>query len=119
MRKVLTTQSTVTCGHIPPTPGTVQTESSAKLKVDGHPVLLESSVVGKRVVGCGTVPPPASNARCAKVNTVENTPPPKLTVDGSSVLVDTIKGATEGQVGGVKPQRLLSATANQSKLLTT
>ena len=41
MRKVLTTQSTVTCGtDSRRRTGAVQAASTAKLKVDGNPVLL-------------------------------------------------------------------------------
>jgi hypothetical protein len=117
MRQVLTTQSTVRCGHIPPTPGTVTTTSVAKLKVNGSPVLLESSVVGQGVVLCGT-PQVQGNKICTKVMSVANIPPPKLAVAGAPVLVDSIKGTTDGQVGGT-PQATLAATANQSKLGTT
>ena len=104
MRKALTAQSDVTCGHrlLPAKPGAVQAASAAKLKVNGSPVLLESSVLGRPISNCATVP----------------SPPPKLTVSGAAVLLDSITGTTSGQVGGVTPQPRLAATANQSKLTT-
>jgi hypothetical protein len=119
MRKVLTTQSTVTCGHL----GTVQTVSTAKLKVGGNPVLLESSVKDESILGCTTTPPPPTNAKCLTVMSVSNTPPPKLKVNGDPVLVEPITGSTSGTVANdpeqPTPQKKLAATANQSKLLTT
>jgi|SRR6478609_11846352 len=119
MRKALTAQSDVTCGHrlLPAKPGAVQAASAAKLKVNGSPVLLESSVLGRPISNCATVPS-QGNAPCATVASVVNTPPPKLTVSGAAVLLDSITGTTSGQVGGVTPQPRLAATANQSKLTT-
>jgi hypothetical protein len=120
MQKVLTTQSTVTCGHqLPPAkPGKVQVASTAKLRVNGNPVLLESGVVGKPVSGCAT-PTSQGNVPCTAVKSVSTVPPPKLTVNGDPVLVEGITGETFGQVATITPQSLLSATANQSKLSTT
>jgi hypothetical protein len=119
MRKVLTVGSTVTCGHVvPPLLGVVAVASTAKLRVNGSSVLLESSVVGKSVVGCGT-PPVQGNTVCLEVKNVTNTPPFKLRVNGIPVLFDTITGATNGEVAGT-PQRLLAVTAaNQQKLVAT
>jgi hypothetical protein len=107
--------STVSCGH--PT-GLVTTASEAKLKVLGAPVLLESSVAGKPVAGCLT-PVSQGNKPCTTAKSVLNTPPAKLRVAGAPVLTEAVTGETDGQVGGVAPQPLLSATANQTKLLTT
>ena len=120
MRKVLTTQSTVTCGHrLPPAkPGAVQVVSTAKLRLNRNPVLLGPSVVGMSVSLCATLPS-QGNAPCTSVISVTNTPPPKLKVNGAPVLVESITGTTAGQVGGVTPQSELAATANQSKLVTT
>jgi hypothetical protein len=126
MRKVLTTQSTVTCGHrLPPKTGTVQIASTAKLKVNGEPVLLRASVVGKNIPDCGIpVPPqgPQGNVICTKVLSVANAPQPKLKVNGDPVLVEPITGSTSGTVVNdpeqPSPQKKLAATANQSKLLT-
>ena len=49
MPKVLTTGSLVFCGH---PPGKVSTFSSAKLKVQGQSVPLESSIEGSTIVAC-------------------------------------------------------------------
>lgn len=119
MRKVLSTQSEVTCGHrlLPAKPGAVQVAGTAKLKVNGNPVLLAPGVLGRPISGCATVPS-QGNAPCTAVVSVINTPPPKLTVNGAAVLLDTVTGSTSGQVGGVTPQGRLAATANQSKLTT-
>jgi hypothetical protein len=114
MRKVLTTQSTVTCGHVA---GSVQTASTAKLKIDGNPVLLQASVLGRTVASCG-IPQVQGNKLCTTVLSVTNAPPPKLTVGGAPVLLDTITGTTDGAIGAT-PQTLLAATANQAKLVTT
>src|SRR5258708_394033 len=127
MRKVLTTQSTVTCGHrLLLKTGTVQIASTAKLKVSGEAVLLRASVVGKSIPDCGSpVPPkgPQGNIMCTTVLTVANAPQPKLKVNGDPVLVERITGSTSGTVVNdpeqPTPQKKLAATANQSKLLTT
>lgn len=119
MRKVLTTQSTLSCGHAAPPalPGAVATASAAKLKVAGSPVLLTSSVAGKDVIGCAT-PQVQGNKLCTKVISAASTPPAKLAVAGEPVLVEPITGTTDGQVAGVTPQPALNATANQPKLTT-
>ncbi len=112
---VLTMASSVTCGHpLAGVPSTVKTASKAKLTVTGDPVLLESSVLGQKITGCG-VPSGQGNVACQTVSAVANTPEPKLTVGGSPVLVEGITGTTSGTVGGLA-QSKLSATANQSKL---
>jgi len=136
MPKVLTVEpgSVVNCGH---EPGKVKTESSAKLAVNGSRVLLESSIDGKSVVDCGIEP--ASDpggcvaVTCTKVSTIPATVPEppqpadspsaitagraaKLTVGGSPVILETLKGMTNGMQARVSPQTLLSATASQNKL---
>jgi hypothetical protein len=124
MPNVLTTASDVTCGHrqLPALPGAVQVASAAKLKVNSNPVLLESSVSGKTISGCGIPIPPQGNLKCTTVLSVANKAPPKLKVNGDAVLVGTITGTTTGTVvddpDGATPQKKLAATANQSKLLT-
>lgn len=115
MPAVLTMSSTVTCGHAT---GQVTATSEAKLKVLGAAVLLESSVAGKPVAGCGT-PVSQGNKPCTSVVSVVNAPPPKLKVNGLPVLTASITGTTDGQVATVTPQLLLAATANQSKLSTS
>lgn len=116
MTGVLTTGSNVVCGH----GGTVSTSGAAKLKVSGNPVLLKAGIAGKSVSGCGT--PPASDVSgptaipCSSVTSVATGEATKLTMGGTPVMLDTLSGQTDGMVGKVTPQLLLSATAVQSKL---
>ena len=125
MPKVLTTQSNISCGH----GGKVDVESSAKLSVDGSPVLLKNSIDGKDVIDCKTQEAlDASGTTIAKpCNKVSSVPPgpgvtageaTKLKVRGKPVMLDTLTGKTDGMVGKVTPQPLLNATAGQSKLTT-
>jgi hypothetical protein len=132
MSGVLTTASSVTCGHAP---GAVQTSSNAKLTVGGNPVLLKSSIDRQPVSGCVT--PPATDASgptagpCTFVtgDPYVPAPPPaagspgvtageaqKLTANGNPVMLDTLAGKTNGMVAKTTPQTLLAATAGQSKL---
>jgi hypothetical protein len=112
--------STVTCGHPPGTPvGKVQTQSQAKLKINGSPVLLQTSINGRTVdlPKCGT-PLAAGSQPCEKVLEVSAGAALKLKVNGNPVMLDTLKGSTNGMVAGVTPQLLLAGVANQSKLQT-
>lgn len=112
MAVVLISNSNVTCGHL----GKVQVSSSAKLRVNGQPVLLKSSIENKTVANCGTVPNPNTGAKpCTKVIAVSTGEATKLKVGGKAVILDTLTGDTDGTVGGT-PQKLLSGTAQQSKL---
>jgi len=140
MPNVLTTESTVTCGHLAGNPtGKVKTNSSAKLKVNGNSVLLESSIDGQSISGCGIVlknDPSSGNPLdmpCTQVSVVpppisklpSGTPPAitdgrstKLKVGGKPVMLGTLKGQTNGMTGGSKsPLSDMSATAGQSKLV--
>lgn len=116
MPGVLTTGSSVVCGH----GGTVSTSGSAKLKVTGNPVLLKAGIAGKSVSGCGTptVPPPPGppSSPCHSVASVITGEATKLKVSGSPVMLETLAGTTDGVIGGLTPQTLLSATAGQTKL---
>ena len=120
MPGVLTEGSNVTCGH---SPGKVSTTGSPKLKVSGQAVLLKDGIMGKSVSGCGT--PPASDVSgptaipCLTVTTVTTGEATKLTIGGAPVMLDTLAGQTDGMVGKVTPQLLLSATAVQTKLTTS
>ena len=119
MPKVLTKGSNVTCGH---SPGKVTTIGEPKFKVSGQPVLLKTGIMGKPVSGCGT--PPAADASgptakpCLTVTSVAAGEAIKLTAGGLPVMLDTLAGQTDGMVGKVTPQLLLSATAVQTKLTT-
>ncbi len=139
MPNVLTTGSTVTCGHLAGNPtGKVQIDSSAKLKVKGDPVLLESSIDGKSISNCGIVPALDGSGnpiamKCTQVSVIPQVPtlppgtPPaitdgrstKLKVGGKPVMLDTLKGRTNGMNGMSKKQSPLSdmsGTAHQRKL---
>ncbi len=119
MPGVLTTGSNVSCGH----GGTVGTSSSAKLKVSGNAVLLKTGIAMKSVSSCQT--PPASDVsgptamKCTTVTSVDSGEATKLTAGGAPVVLETLTGQTDGMVGKVTPQLLLSATAGQSKLKAT
>ncbi len=113
MPNVLTTASTVTCGHpVPPKLGQVIVASTAKLKVAGAPVLLPVGAAAGTIADCGTVVTPGGNKPCTKVVTVGPGPSTKLKVAGSPVLLDTLVLATDGNPPAVPP----AAVANQPKL---
>lgn len=116
MPNVLTMLSTVTCGPHPP--GKVQTQSEAKLKVNGSPVLLQTSINGRPVdlPKCGT-PLAAGSKPCETVLEVSAGTALKLKVNGNPVMLDTLKGSTNGTVAG-EQQKFLAGVANQSKLQT-
>ncbi|GHO83200.1 hypothetical protein [Dictyobacter formicarum] len=139
MSKVLTTESNVTCGH----QGQVQISSSAKLKVNSKPVLLESSITGMLIQNCAT---PTTQAQgkyvsfsCASVSATGRTSPipptettsspisdgrsKKLMVGKMPVMLETVAGQssglageTDGMVSGVSPVTGLQGTAVQNKL---
>jgi hypothetical protein len=116
MAGVLITSSTVTCGHS----GNVVVTSTQKLKVGNNPVLVKVSIADKSIAGCTTAP--ASDASgptakpCKKVSLVSNGEATKLKVNGQAVMLDTLSGETDGMVAKIKPQLLLSPTAEQTKL---
>lgn len=111
MGNVLTTASTVTCQHTPsplpapPVPGMVAVSSEAKLKVEGKPVLVETSVV-KSVSGC---PNTAVGAPCTQVTAVQTGRAQKLRAGGVPVLLDTLKATTNAGA-------LAKPTPHQTKL---
>jgi hypothetical protein len=93
--------------------GKVLTASNAKLSVSS-PVLVEASINGQSVVGSllsGT-----GNAPCQKVNAViAASLATKLKVSGKRVVIVPLTCQTNAIPGGVTPQILLSAIANQTK----
>ena len=107
MPAVLTTGSTVGCGH---DPGRVTTSSSAKLTVKGEPVLLETSIVGKSVSGCSTAQS-SSTSPCKSVVSLASGRATKLTAGGRPVVLSTLAGATDGVPAGP-----LKASGVQTKL---
>jgi hypothetical protein len=119
MPAVLTTASAVECDH----GGSVATSSSAKLSVDGNPVLVyPSSVMGKAVAGCTTVPASDSSGTthitCTAVGPVTPGSANKLTVGGQPVALDTLGGETNGMAARETPQALAAPDARQLKLST-
>ncbi len=119
MAGVLTTSSKVICGH----GGTVSTSSSAKLKVSGNPVLLKTGIAQQAISGCTTTvkpPPPGPVSKpCISVTSVDSGEATKLKAGGNPVILDLLTGQTDGTIVNVTPQKLLSATAGQSKLKAT
>lgn len=115
MPSVLTMGSTVLCGPltpagvpIPPHVGKVITISTAKLTVQGQPVLLETSIAGQTITGCLV---PAPGVACTAVTSIATTRSLKLLVKGSPVLLEPLTGVTAGNPAGT-----LGAQANQIKL---
>lgn len=110
MPAVLTTASTVGCGH---DPGQVSTSSAAKLTVSGAAVLLQDSIAGKSVSGCGTTPS-SSTSQCVTVSSVISGLAQKLTAGGAPVALATVVGLTDGV-----PPGALKTSNVQSKLTTS
>ncbi|MFF2576292.1 hypothetical protein [Streptomyces goshikiensis] len=126
MGKVLTTASTVTCGHVPeppagpppvppppppPVPGLIATSSTQKLKVSGEPVLVKSNLMGATIANCpNTGSPPTP---CTSVLGVSSGESRKLRSGGFPVVLDRIGLTTNGSVP-LPP--VLTPAANQSKL---
>jgi hypothetical protein len=114
MAKVLTTGSTVMCKH----GGKVATGSTAKLTVNGLPVLLAAGVSGRTVTTCPiTDDPNTSTTKCRTVAAIIKGPAVKLKVGGQPVILDTLTGMTNG----TPPPPPLgppldTAVANQTKL---
>ncbi len=112
MAKVLTTASSVTCAH----GGTVGTSSTAKLAVNGAPVLLAASVAGKTVAGCTvTDDPNTATKHCTAVAGILSGPATRLTVGGKPVVLETLTGSTDGTPPPTGAA-LGPATASQTKL---
>ncbi|MCQ9179553.1 hypothetical protein KMT30_11035 [Streptomyces sp. IBSBF 2953] len=124
MGKVLTTVSTVTCGHtrapqppppppaVPPPlgPGLVTLHSTQKLHVEGVPVLVTADVVGAVIGGCPNIESPAKPCTAVVSAVGESV---KLRTGGAPVLLDRLTLTTDGTVPvppGLRP------TAGQSKL---
>jgi len=113
MAKVLTEATNLTC----PNNGTVSKSSSAKLRVSGHAVLLESQVPGWTIPGvpdpsaCTQTDTSSGQVPCTKVISVTAGQAAKLTVGGSKVLLDSLEATTNGV-----PNNALSASPGAAKL---
>jgi hypothetical protein len=112
MASVMTTGGEVKCGH---GPGKVTLGSGAsKLQVNDKAVLLKNDVDAKKVSGCTTVTDTSKSLQqCGEASVATGTAS-KLTVGGAAVLLESLKGKTDG-----KPPGVLSASAGQSKLDAT
>jgi hypothetical protein len=110
MSGVLTTGSSVTCSNN----GSVATSSSAKLRVAGNPVLVQSGIASKSISNCAH--PIDSNSGANKCFTVLTVAPStfsmKLTTGGSGAALDTLSGTGSA----TNPPDTLSAQAGQTKL---
>lgn len=123
MGNVLTTDSRVTCGHS----GNVEVTSTQKLKVSNNSVLVKTSIEGKSIPvipspGCCQTQPVSDASGttanpCTTVSSVTRGEATKLKVNGQAVMLDTLAGETNGMVLKIRPQKLLSATAGQTKLM--
>ncbi|UOB15375.1 hypothetical protein MQE23_42895 [Streptomyces sp. HP-A2021] len=99
MGLVLTTASTVTCGHTPPqsvvppppgVPGLIKASSSKKLKVKDNSVLVRASLQGLTVQNCPLDP----SVSCKQTVTLVTGESLKLKVGGDPVLLDDILSLT-------------------------
>ncbi|HSF49013.1 MAG TPA: hypothetical protein VLA73_11715 [Burkholderiales bacterium] len=113
MSSVLTENSTLTCAHA----GSLQlVAGQTKLSVGGAKVLVEGDLNGAAVSACATVPDPnTSTLKCLNVASATGGVAGKLKVGGRGVLLEEIKGSTNGTVGGA-PQNWSVQSAGQSKL---
>lgn len=107
MANVLTTNSTISC----PNQGKAQLSSSAKLTVNGAPVLLSNQTSSWPISGCKQTDASSGQKPCLTIVSVSAGQASKLTVGDVAVLLDSFAGTSEGT-----PLNTLSATAGQSKL---
>jgi hypothetical protein len=111
MSNVLTESSDVECGH----QGTVGVTGAPKLTVGGNKALLQTGVAGQSVTACTTPNAPAATPPTKPCQTVVSVLPVslarKLTIGGQPVVLDTLKGLTDGL-----PPGTLTAAARQTKL---
>jgi hypothetical protein len=115
MPNVLTTTSTVLCGH--GGSGAVQVQSDAKLKLNGARVLLMAGIKDQPInpVLCGIPVPPAANKKCTKASSVFAGLATKLKVGDLPVVLETVRGGTDGTIGGAV-QLLMAAVPAPVKL---
>jgi hypothetical protein len=116
MAAVLTTSSDVKCGH---GAGKVTVQSSTKLAVNGSRALIKSSIELKAVGMCSTAPSSDASGpidvTCTSVTSVGAGEAAKLTAGGRPVVLETLKGTTNGLVTKT-PQDKLTASPKQTKL---
>lgn len=110
---VLTTASTIGCGH---PRGAVDTEGTAVLRVAGQGVLTKSGVLGRAVEGC-PIEDTSTTKKCREAATVTAGEARRLTVEARPALLEALAGTTSD--GGEIPTGALTATANQTTLTAT
>lgn len=113
MSLVITEKSSIVCAHV----GTLKLAATqSKLTVAGAKVMVTGDLAGAPVSGCATVPDPnTSTLKCLAVASEEGGVATKLKVAGKGVLLESVKGKTNGTVGGT-PQTWSVQNAGQSKL---
>jgi hypothetical protein len=104
MANVLTSASSITCGH----EGQISSTSAANLTIDGNPVLIE---IGSTVSDTCKLQDSNSSKKCATA-IAEGGKAAKLCVDGSPVMLHTVKGTTNGY----PPPGMITVDAKQTKL---
>jgi len=116
MAYVLTTASSVVCGHPPPSGKVTLGPGASKLKVASpaalSPVLLATDFIPGTVVNCQFSTP------CVSVNQINPTSlSRKLLVGGNPVVLSTLSGSTQAAGSPPPTYPLLRAeSANESKL---
>jgi len=112
----LTESSNVVCLH----QGAVKLKAGqSKLTVNGSRVLVDGDLAGAAISQCQTVPASAPSPVSIKCTAVASTiagVATTLKVQGKGVLLDTIKGFTNGTVANVVNQLWSVQDAVQSKL---
>ena len=109
MPNILTTDSTVHCGHN----GSVAIEGVGKLCVNGNKVLSKTGIMGKSIASSECQNPilPTTNNKCSNVSSVILGEATKLTTGREPVMLDTLQGTTDGL-----PVGNLGSSAEQTKL---
>ena len=109
MPKVLTTDSTVSCGH----GANASLSSTAKLTVGGSNVLLANGYSAWSFPpGCSQTNVDSGEKICTLVTGITAGESSKLSVGGQAVLLESLGGTTDGSPDSLS----LGATANQNKL---
>lgn len=111
MSNVLTENGEVKCGH----QGKASVSGAPKLKVNGASVLLMEGVKSKSIDGCKTPDDTSKSTKPCKTVVSATGEATKLKVNGQGVLLDSLKGITDG----TPTPTLLSAQAGQTKLQAT
>lgn len=111
MGAALTEASTVKCAHA----GSVQLSAGqSKLTVNGNKVLVDGDLTGASINTCST-PITSSSSPCQSATPLPGGVAAKLKVDGKGVLLEDIKGLTDG-VGA--PPNWSVESAGQTRLQT-